>query len=164
MSDGGSGFINTVGYTTVTHSNFIHLTCHQNAARADQQLKNPKNEWEGAIIRNEHSKCNNLFPLRGGNLRMDDYSNMAERYFQAQVKYVGNCDPDRVKVLQHDLKMILKRLAYEDSFSRDTHGGGPEHNMHFVPVMLQMSYQLLLNSHQKPAADGFIYAQEKRIA
>jgi hypothetical protein len=91
---------------------------------------------------------------------------MVERYFSSQVKYIGNCDPDHVKVLQHDLKMIMKRLAYEDSFSRDTHGGGPEHNMHFVPFMLQMSCCILQQNqpNNKPDENGFIYAQEKRIA
>jgi E3 ubiquitin-protein ligase UBR4 len=69
VSEAAGGFTNTVGYTTVTHSNFIHFTCHQNAHRADQQMKNPKKEWEGAAIRNDHTKCNNLFPLKGGNLR-----------------------------------------------------------------------------------------------
>lgn len=68
VSDNGSGFSNTMGYTTVTHSNCIHFICHQNAHRADSQLKQPKKEWEGAVIRNDHTKCNNLFPLRGGHL------------------------------------------------------------------------------------------------
>lgn len=36
----------------------------------------------------------------------------------------------------HDLKILLNRLAYEDSFSRDSHGGGPEHNMHLIPFMI----------------------------
>lgn len=28
MSHSGNGFTNTIGYTTVTHSNFIHFSCH----------------------------------------------------------------------------------------------------------------------------------------
>jgi hypothetical protein len=28
ISASGSGFINTQGYSTVTHSNFIHFVCH----------------------------------------------------------------------------------------------------------------------------------------
>lgn len=73
ISENGLGFTNTVGYTTVTHSNFIHFVCHQKAYQADSQLKQPKKEWEGAVIRNDHTKCNNLFPLRGGNLPLDSY-------------------------------------------------------------------------------------------
>jgi hypothetical protein len=41
-------------------------------------------------------------------------------------------------VILHDLKMLVKRFAYEDSFSRDSHGGGPEHNMHLIPFFYQM--------------------------
>ncbi len=74
---------------------------------------------------------------------MDAYAQMVERYFQVQVKSAGQCDPDRVKVMQHDFKVLMKRLAYEDSFSRDTHGGGPEHNMHLIPFMIQMIHHLL---------------------
>lgn len=39
MTHSGSSFTNTIGYTTVTHSNFIHFTCHQNAYRADSNMK-----------------------------------------------------------------------------------------------------------------------------
>lgn len=136
MSPSGSGFVNTIGYTTVTHSSFIHFTCHQNAYRADSNMRQPKKEWEGAVIRNNHTKCNNLFPVRGGTLPLDSYGSMVDRYFQVNAKSAGQCDNDRIKVMQHDLKMLMKRLAYEDSFSRDTHGGGPEHNMHLLPLMI----------------------------
>ena len=56
---------------------------------------------------------------------------------------VCTCDHDKVKVMIHDLKSLLKRFAYDESFSRDSHGGGPEHNMHLIPVMMQMIYYLI---------------------
>lgn len=133
ISPTGVGFVPAFGYTTVTHANFIHFTCHQNAFRADASLRQPKKEWEGAIIRNDHTKCNNLLPLRGGSLSSDAYHNVVERYFAVLQKSVANCDSDKVKVVLHDLKMVLKRLASEDSFSRDSLGGGPEHNMRLIP-------------------------------
>jgi E3 ubiquitin-protein ligase UBR4 len=46
----------TNGITSVTHFNAIHLKCHTSAARAERAMKKPKNEWEGAIIRNSHTK------------------------------------------------------------------------------------------------------------
>jgi len=82
----GNGFTTTVGYSTVTHSNFIHFLCHQNAFRVDSGLKQPKKEWEGAIIRNAHTKCNNLFPMKGGKLTNDNYQSMVDKYFQINVK------------------------------------------------------------------------------
>ena len=44
---------NTV--TTVTHFNLIHFSCHADAARADRRLRPPKNEWDGATLRNSHT-------------------------------------------------------------------------------------------------------------
>jgi len=75
------------------------------------------------------------------------YGDMVERYFQSLRNSVGGCDGDRLKVVSHDFKALLKRLAYEDSFSRDTHGGGPEHNMHLIPLFVQMSYYLLTQNN-----------------
>lgn len=92
MSPNISGFITSFGYTTVTHSNFIHFLCHQNAYKADASMRQPKKEWEGAIIRNDHTKCNNLFPLRCGNLSEDSYYSMIEKYFNVLIKTVGSCD------------------------------------------------------------------------
>jgi hypothetical protein len=39
ISASGNGFTTTMGYCTVTHSHYIHFTCHQNAYRADSQMK-----------------------------------------------------------------------------------------------------------------------------
>ncbi|CDW77116.1 e3 ubiquitin-protein ligase ubr4 [Stylonychia lemnae] len=166
ISESNQGFINTQGYITVTHSNYIHFTCHQNAYRADASLKQPKKEWEGAAIRNDHTKCNNLFPLRGGNLPEDSYYSMVEKYFNLLTKTVGQCDSDKVKVVLHDFKILLKRLAYEDSFSRDSQGGGPEQNSHLIPFMIQMIAHILkYNEQYKDHSDDktVTYIQEKRL-
>jgi E3 ubiquitin-protein ligase UBR4 len=70
-----------------------------------------------------------------------------------------------VKVLSHDFKILLKRLAYEDSFSRDSQGGGPEHNMHLVPFLVQMIHYHLAQGTgymqygaSETARDKFTYA------
>jgi len=64
-SSGGGGEEDdgSAGVTTVTHFNLIHHRCHSEACKADRRLKPPKSEWEGATIRNQHTLCNNLFPL-----------------------------------------------------------------------------------------------------
>lgn len=41
-------------------------------------------------------------------------------------------------MLCHDLKSLLKRFACNVSFSRDSQGGGPEHNMQFVPFLASL--------------------------
>jgi len=61
--DSSAGGEDGAGITTVTHFNLIHHRCHQEACKADKKLKPPKSEWEGATIRNQHTLCNNLFPI-----------------------------------------------------------------------------------------------------
>jgi hypothetical protein len=63
------------GYSTNTQFNCIHLSCHnaawQNAQKGQQKAKN---EWEGASIRNGHSKlCNGIYPIKGGDVSLKDY-------------------------------------------------------------------------------------------
>jgi hypothetical protein len=62
-ASGGSSGEESVGVTTVSHFSLIHYSCHREAAKADKKLKPPKSEWEGATIRNQHTLCNNLFPI-----------------------------------------------------------------------------------------------------
>jgi len=51
---------------------------------------------------------------------------MVEKYFTHQNKIVGNSDSDKLKVVSHDLKQLLRKFAFEESFSKDSGGGGPE--------------------------------------
>ena len=62
-ASGGSSGEESVGVTTVSHFSLIHYSCHREAAKADKKLQPPKSEWEGATIRNQHTLCNNLFPI-----------------------------------------------------------------------------------------------------
>jgi hypothetical protein len=39
-------------YSTVTHFNLIHASCHASARTADASLRAPKREWDGATLRN----------------------------------------------------------------------------------------------------------------
>ena len=60
-------------YSSVTHFNIIHFSCHREAARAERTLKQPKEEWEGATLRNSQTKCNNLFPIWSGTVSAEAY-------------------------------------------------------------------------------------------
>jgi hypothetical protein len=68
-----------------------------------------------------------------------------DKYFAMLSKQVGGADQNRVKVLCHDLKSLLKRFAKCESFSLDSKGGGPEHNMQFVPFITNMILYMLKN-------------------
>lgn len=39
-------------YSSVTHFNLIHASCHAAARAADANLRAPKREWDGATLRN----------------------------------------------------------------------------------------------------------------
>jgi E3 ubiquitin-protein ligase UBR4 len=75
----------------VTHFNGIHASCHAEAVRADRRLRQPKKEWDGAQLRNQQTKCNNLFPLRGGSVTDADYSRAIENFWANQVGVVTMC-------------------------------------------------------------------------
>lgn len=59
------GYAHAQLFSTVSHFNLIHMSCHVAAKAADAALRTPKREWEGAVLRNGEVLCNNLLPLRG---------------------------------------------------------------------------------------------------
>lgn len=89
--------------------------------------------------------CNNLFPVFGGSIQQSAYHGVTDKYFAMLSKQAGGADSNRVKVLSHDLKSLLKRFARNKSFSLDSKGGGPEHNMQFVPFITSMILNMLQN-------------------
>ena len=117
--------------------------------------------------------CNNLFPVFGGSINEDVFSGVIDKYFSTKSKQLGGgLDSNRVRLLSHDFKSLLKKFAQSESFSRDSHGGGPEHNMQFVPFLAALilhSLQNGSNTQQNLITDGnddenFMYVQEKRLA
>jgi len=117
----------------VTHFNPIHLSCHREAARAEKNMKKPKSEWEGATIRNQHTKCNNWYPIWGPKITRQDYSMGVQRMFSSY-----NLMESRVHNEIHNLRLQLQRFGLEESFSKESKGGGPEHNLQAIPYMLHM--------------------------
>jgi hypothetical protein len=77
-------------------------------------------------------------------------------------------------VLSHDLKSIFKRFVCQESFSRDSKGGGPEHNMHLIPMMTGLlAHSLKTNPSGNIISHGtneseeekqMVFVQEKRLA
>ena len=76
---GGGGLTETC-YTSVSHFNIIHFSCHRDATRAERSLKQPKEEWEGATLRNSQTKCNNLLPLQGATVTDEAYAICVEQW------------------------------------------------------------------------------------
>jgi len=134
-------------YSTVTHFNIIHYSCHREATRAERTLKQPKEEWEGATLRNSQTKCNNLFPLWGSTVSAEAYALCVEQWW-ANLQSIGRVDAPRCRLLAHDLKLLLLRFALEESFSTYSKGGGRESNIKFLPYIVQMATFLLDNNSQ----------------
>ena len=71
------------GYTTVSHFNLIHFGCHREASIAERNLKQPKEEWEGATLRNSSTRCNAMLPLMGATVSDEAYAAAVEQFWAA---------------------------------------------------------------------------------
>ncbi|XP_030384737.1 protein purity of essence [Scaptodrosophila lebanonensis] len=131
----------TVGYTTVTHFNVVHVDCHTSAIR----LTRGRDEWERASLQNANTRCNGLLPLWGPNVTEAAFSGCMTRHSSYMQESTQRCDISYTSSV-HDLKLLLMRFAWERSFHDDAGGGGPQSNMHFVPYLLFYAVYLLLSS------------------
>jgi len=131
----------TIGYTTVTHFNVVHVDCHTSAIR----LTRGRDEWERASLQNANTRCNGLLPLWGPAVAEVAFSACMTRHSSYMQESTQRCDISYTNSV-HDLKLLLVRFAWERSFHDDAGGGGPQSNMHFVPYLLFYSVYLLLSS------------------
>jgi E3 ubiquitin-protein ligase UBR4 len=79
-------------FSTVSHFNAIHFSCHDAARRADAALKTPKREWEGASLRNGETLANNLLPLAAGShcrVQTDTVVAAAEQWWERLAEIGG---------------------------------------------------------------------------
>ena len=88
--------------------NTIHLSCHDQAAKADRNLSKPKTEFEGATLRNSRCKCNSLLPINGPEVGSDAFALAIERHF-------GNVggDASKFRLLLHDMRLLALRIAHQ---------------------------------------------------
>ncbi|XP_068151498.1 protein purity of essence [Drosophila tropicalis] len=131
----------TIGYTTVTHFNVVHVDCHTSAIR----LTRGRDEWERASLQNANTRCNGLLPLWGPCVSEAAFSGCMTRHSSYMQESTQRCDISYTSSI-HDLKLLLVRFAWERSFHDDAGGGGPQSNMHFVPYLLFYAVYLLLSS------------------
>ncbi|XP_015606097.1 protein purity of essence isoform X2 [Cephus cinctus] len=129
---------NTVGYTTVTHFNVVHVDCHMSAVR----LARVRDEWESAALQNANTKCNGLLPLWGPHVPESAFASCLARHNTYLQECTGHRDISYTSTI-HDLKLLLLRFAQEKSFHDDTGGGGPQSNMHMVPYLIHMALYVI---------------------
>nr|XP_012152236.1 PREDICTED: protein purity of essence isoform X3 [Megachile rotundata] len=138
----------TVGYTTVTHFNVVHVDCHMSAVR----LARARDEWESAALQNANTKCNGLLPLWGPQVLESAFAACLARhntYLQECTSHRDISYPSTV----HDLKLLLLRFAQEKSFHEDSGGGGPQSNMHLVPYLLHTALYVINTTRVAARAD-----------
>lgn len=138
------------GFTTVTHFNSIHLTCHTAAAKADRQAKKPIQEWEGAQIRNSHTKCNGWFPIKGAKVSEGEYENGLVKMYQT-LDSVAKSNQDSSWLHICDLSNLLTRFARHETFSKETKGGAAEHNLKLIPFNIQLITHILKQKSDRAA-------------
>ncbi|KAH3758845.1 Auxin transport protein BIG [Pelomyxa schiedti] len=126
------------GVSTATHFNLIHFTCHEHSTRAERKKKAPKEEWEGAALRNQFNKCNNIFPIMGPSTTDDGYTACAERFWNGLSLKRSE---QRLRVLIHDMRMLITRVINKNQ--SDPTSGGREANTIALPFMFQMANFLL---------------------
>lgn len=121
----------TLGYTTVSHFNIVHIDCHMSAIR----LARGRDEWECASLQNANTRCNGLMPLWGPEVTESAFSICMSRHSTNMQESTQRVEITFTSAI-HDLKLLLLRFAQEKSFHEDAGGGGPQSNMHFVPYLL----------------------------
>ncbi len=67
----------TIGYSTVTHFNLVHIDCHTNAIRSARTCRD---EWENAALQNANTKCNGILPIWGPDVTETVFSNAFARF------------------------------------------------------------------------------------
>ncbi|XP_043276539.1 protein purity of essence isoform X5 [Venturia canescens] len=128
----------TVGYTTVTHFNVVHVDCHMSAVR----LARARDEWESAALQNANTKCNGLLPLWGPQVPESTFASCLVRHNTYLQECTGHRDISYSSTI-HDLKLLLLRFAQEKNFHDDTGGGGPQSNMHMIPYLIHMALYVI---------------------
>ena len=135
----------TVGYTTVTHFNLVHVDCHMAAVR----LQRGRDEWESAMLQNANTRCNGLLPLWGPAIAESAFASCLARHNTFLMEATQHRDIGYVSTI-HDLKLLLLKFSQDQSFSSESGGGGPQSNMHLVPYLTHMALYVLNTTRSVP--------------
>ncbi|KAH9257257.1 hypothetical protein BASA81_004414 [Batrachochytrium salamandrivorans] len=129
----------TVGIvSTVSSFVCIHAHCHDLALATEKEHHNRKDEWEGAQIRNGHAACNNLLPLRYHLATTSSYTEAQRKYFE-RVGVSSNSPLNRLELVCRDIRLLMLRVAFEESLIVHTGGGSIESNLSLLVPLLQLA-------------------------
>jgi E3 ubiquitin-protein ligase UBR4 len=124
---------------TVTAGTGIHYGCHRRARQADRaHPKAPKSEWEGATLRNNRVRCNAILPFVAGpnqsEVSLVAMESALSEYSSTVTNTLGSAASSKSALwtILHDLRLLLLRIAYNESLSSDCGGGSLASNCQLI--------------------------------
>jgi len=132
------------GYTTVSHFNVIHIDCHIEAVRHARS----RDEWESAELQNGNTKCNGLMPIWGPKISESSFASCLARHNG----YIQECTGFREPTFHstvHDIRLILLKFSHQQSFSKETGGGGKHSNMYLLSFMIHIGLYVINTTRQR---------------
>lgn len=135
----------TMGFSTVSHFNLVHVDCHLAAVRQARA----RDEWESALLQNANTKCNGLLPLWGPGITESAYAACLARHNTYLGEVTGQRDIS-YQATVHDIKLLISKFAQERSFSVESGGGGPQSNMHLLPYIAHMALYVINTTRAGP--------------
>lgn len=145
LEEAERGARKTMGFSTVSHFNLVHVDCHLAAVRQARA----RDEWESALLQNANTKCNGLLPLWGPGVTESAYAACLARHNTYLAEATGQRDIS-YQATVHDIKLLLLKFAQERSFSAESGGGGPQSNMHLVPYLVHMALYVINTTRAAP--------------
>ncbi len=141
----------TMGYSTVSHFNLVHVDCHAAAVR---QMRG-RDEWESAALQNANTRCNGLLPVWGPGVPESSFASALARHntYLSEIARHHRVADVGYQSTVHDAKLLLLRFARDASFSDKSGGGGPQSNMHLFPYLLHMGLYVLNTTRSAPRED-----------
>lgn len=138
----------SMGYSTVTHFNLVHVDCHMAAVR----LQRGRDEWESAMLQNANTRCNGLLPLWGPAVAESNFASSLARHNTFLMEATQHRDIGYVSTI-HDMKLLLLKFSNDQSFSSESGGGGAQSNIHLVPYLAHMALYVLNTTRSVPRED-----------
>jgi hypothetical protein len=111
----------SLGISSVSHLNFIHLACHLTSLSTEKLQKPPRSEWENALIRNQHTKCNCWVPFREKLVTEREYAEGVAK-MAGSVETVIREKGDMGFIGIHDLRQLIAMMCNGEDLSKNSLG------------------------------------------
>ena len=139
--------------TTVTAGNAIHCSCHAKARTVDKNHpKAPKNEWEGASLRNSRISCNAILPVmltRNPLVSTKLIDRALADHQSCTATVLGSRPKSMLWTILHDVRLLMLRISYGETLNVDCCGGSLSSNSSLILYTLLLVHKLAKDTKQK---------------